>query len=76
MKFSNSPNCCHSKKGSFKMTITQTLMVGGMKIIPLLLPPPLQIGIIVTASLCITAAHCCQSTNISNSLHIKKFIVT
>jgi hypothetical protein len=28
-----------------------------------MLPPPLQLGITVTASLCITAAHCRQSTN-------------
>jgi hypothetical protein len=30
------------------------------------LPPPLQLRITVTASLCITAAHCSQSTNFSN----------
>jgi hypothetical protein len=30
------------------------------------LPPPLKLGITVTASLCITAAHCRQSKNVSN----------
>jgi hypothetical protein len=30
------------------------------------LPPPLKLGITVTSSLCITAAHCGQSTNFSN----------
>jgi hypothetical protein len=30
------------------------------------LPPPQQLNIIVTASLCTTAAHCRQSTNFSN----------
>jgi hypothetical protein len=35
-----------------------------------MLPPPLQLGITVTASFCITAAHCRQSTNFSNNLHI------
>jgi hypothetical protein len=30
------------------------------------LPPPLQVGITVTASLCIKAAHFLQSTNFSN----------
>jgi hypothetical protein len=31
-----------------------------------MLPPPLKLGITVTASLCITAAHSHQSTNFSN----------
>jgi hypothetical protein len=31
-------------------------------------PPPLQLGITVTASLCVTAAHCRQSTNFANGL--------
>jgi len=53
---------CHPKKGSFKMTVTHTLTtVRGMKI------APLQRGITVAASLCITAVHCHQSTNLSNS---------
>jgi hypothetical protein len=34
------------------------------------LHPPLQIVITVTASLCIIAAHCSQSTNFSNGPHI------
>jgi hypothetical protein len=34
-----------------------------------MLPPPLQLGITVTASLFITAAHCRQSTNFSNGPH-------
>jgi hypothetical protein len=42
-----------------------------MKITPLhSLPPPLQLGITVTASLGISATHCRQSTNFSNSLRI------
>jgi len=31
------------------------------------LTPPLQLGITVTASVCITAAHCRQSTKFSNA---------
>jgi hypothetical protein len=32
------------------------------------LPPPLQLGITVTSSLCITAAHCLQYTNFATAL--------
>jgi len=47
------------------MTITQTLTtVRGMKI-----TPP-QLGITVTASLCITAMHCHQSRSFSNGPRI------
>jgi NADH:ubiquinone oxidoreductase subunit 5 (subunit L)/multisubunit Na+/H+ antiporter MnhA subunit len=42
-----------------------------MKITPLLrYPPPLQLGITVTVSLCITAAHCRQSKDFSNDPRI------
>jgi hypothetical protein len=36
-----------------------------------MLPPPLQLGITLIASLCITAAHYRQSANFSNGLLIK-----
>jgi hypothetical protein len=66
--------CCSAilKKCSFKTTVTHTLTkIRGMKITPLLrYPPPLQLGITVTASLCITAAHCRQSTKFSNGPRI------
>jgi hypothetical protein len=46
----------HPKKGSFKTTVILTT-VREMRITPLLrYPPPLQLGITITASLCITAA--------------------
>jgi len=56
----------HSKKCSFKTIVTQTLMT--IRGIEITLPPPLQIGATVTASLCITAAHCQKSTNFSNDI--------
>jgi hypothetical protein len=50
----------HPKKGYFKTTVTQNLTtVRGMNI------TPLQLGVTVTASLCITGAHCRQSTDSS-----------
>jgi hypothetical protein len=41
-----------------------------------MLPPPLQLGITVTAYLCITAAHCRQSTNLSGGPPRKYSAVT
>jgi hypothetical protein len=40
-----------------------------------MLPPPLQLGVTVTASLCIIAAHCRQSTNFSNGSRICLHII-
>jgi hypothetical protein len=40
------------------------------------LTPPLKLGITITVSLCITAAHCHQTTNFSNGLRILKKILT
>jgi hypothetical protein len=41
-----------------------------MKITPILLPPPQQLGIKVTASHCITKAHCHHTTIFSNGPRI------
>jgi hypothetical protein len=57
----------HPKKGSFKMTITQMLMmVRGWRSCHYYVTPPLQLGITIITSLCIIAAYCRQSTNFSN----------
>jgi hypothetical protein len=61
-EFNRATQLLHPKKASFKTTITHTLTtVRGMKI-----TPPLQLGITVIASICITAAHFRQSTNLPN----------
>jgi hypothetical protein len=61
----------HPKEGSFKTTVTQTLTaVRGVKITPLLRYPHHYNLAQITAYLCITAAHCCQSTNLSNGPHM------
>jgi len=41
-----------------------------------MLPPPLQLGLTVTASLCVTAVHCCQSMTFSNGPCMYEFSVT
>jgi hypothetical protein len=58
----------HTKKGSFKTAVTQTLNDGyrDEDHATTTLPPPLQLGITVTTSLCKTAPHCRQSTKFSN----------
>jgi hypothetical protein len=56
------------KRVFFKTTVTRTLTTvrGDEGHATTTLLPPLQLGITVTAPICITAAHCRQSTNLSN----------
>jgi hypothetical protein len=63
----------HSEKGSFKATVTEALTTikRDEDHATTTLLPPLQLVITVTVSLCITAAHCRQSTNFSNGPRTK-----
>jgi hypothetical protein len=57
------------------MTVTQTLTtVRDEDHFSTTLPPPLQLGITVTTSLCITAAPCRQPTILSNGLRMGLFL--